>query len=89
MNADQRGNRDGLLAFAAWAKAQADLHEREVERVAPAMEAWGLGFNLGNVVKYVARAEHKGQPVEDLEIARWYLDREIQRRKGLACLRLG
>jgi hypothetical protein len=36
----QRGNRDGLLAFAAWAKAQADLQEREVERVAPAMEAW-------------------------------------------------
>ena len=48
-----------------------------------AIEAWGLGFNLGNVVKYVARAEHKGQPVEDLEKARWYLDREIQRRKGL------
>jgi len=40
MNAYQRGNRDGLLAFAAWAKAQADLQGREVERVAPAMEAW-------------------------------------------------
>jgi hypothetical protein len=40
MNAYQRGNRDGLLAFAAWAKAQADLQEREVERVAPAMEGW-------------------------------------------------
>jgi hypothetical protein len=36
----QRGNRDGLLAFAAWARQQADLQDREVERVAPAMEAW-------------------------------------------------
>jgi hypothetical protein len=54
-----------------------------IEAIA-AIEAWGLGFNLGNVVKYVARAEHKGQPVEDLEKARWYLDREIQRRKSLA-----
>lgn len=39
-----------------------------------------LGFCLGNVVKYVLRADHKGEPVQDLEKARWYLDREIQRR---------
>lgn len=36
----QRGNRDGLLALAAWAKAQADLHGHEVERVAPAQLGW-------------------------------------------------
>ena len=40
-----------------------------------------LSFTLGNVVKYVLRADHKGKPVEDLEKAAWYLDREIQRRK--------
>ena len=40
MNAYQRGNRDGLLALAAWAKAQADLHGHEVERVAPAQLGW-------------------------------------------------
>lgn len=40
MNAYQRGNRDGLLAFAAWARSQADLHEKEVKRCAPAMESW-------------------------------------------------
>lgn len=51
--------------------------------VIDAIEAWGLGFNLGNVVKYIARADHKSNAVEDLEKARWYLDREIQRRKGL------
>lgn len=44
------------------------------------IEAWGLGFNLGNTVKYIARAEHKGATVQDLEKARWYLDREIANR---------
>ncbi len=44
------------------------------------IEAWGLGFNLGNTVKYISRAEKKGLPVEDLKKAAWYLDREIQRR---------
>jgi DNA-directed RNA polymerase subunit RPC12/RpoP len=36
-----------------------------------------LGFHLGNVVKYVARAAHKGTELEDLKKARWYLDRKI------------
>lgn len=44
-------------------------------------EAWNLGFCLGNTVKYVARAERKGAPIEDLKKARWYLDREIERRE--------
>lgn len=47
--------------------------------VIDAIEAWQLGFHLGNVVKYVARAAHKGQYLEDLRKARWYLEREIQR----------
>ena len=44
------------------------------------IEAWSLGFNLGNTVKYISRAERKGAPLEDLKKARWYLDREIARR---------
>lgn len=44
------------------------------------IEAWGLGFNLGNAVKYIARCELKGAPIEDLQKAAWYLEREIQRR---------
>lgn len=41
-----------------------------------------MGFNLGNAVKYVWRAGRKtADPVEDLEKARWYLDREIARLK--------
>lgn len=46
-----------------------------------AIEDWNLGFCLGNAVKYIARADHKGKAIEDLEKARWYLDREIQTRK--------
>lgn len=44
------------------------------------IEAWGLGFCLGNVIKYIARAEHKSATIEDLRKARWYLDREITNR---------
>jgi len=41
------------------------------------VEAWGLCFHLGNVVKYVSRAGKKGDALEDLKKARWYLDRKI------------
>jgi hypothetical protein len=41
------------------------------------VEAWSLGFNLGNVVKYISRAGKKGDALEDLRKARWYLEREI------------
>jgi hypothetical protein len=41
------------------------------------IEAKNLGYNLGNVVKYVSRADLKGNKVEDLQKARWYLDRAI------------
>lgn len=48
--------------------------------VIDAIEAWQLGYHLGNVVKYVARARHKGRHSEDLKKARFYLDREIKNR---------
>lgn len=46
-----------------------------------AIDAWGLGFSLGNCVKYIARAGKKdpAKTVEDLKKARVYLDREISR----------
>lgn len=37
-----------------------------------------LGFHEGNVVKYVARAKHKGTELEDLRKAAWYLNRAIE-----------
>lgn len=41
------------------------------------IEAKGLTYHLGNAVKYITRADHKGNRLQDLEKARWYLDREI------------
>ena len=43
------------------------------------IEAKGLDYNLGNVVKYITRADHKGDKHEDLCKARWYLNREISK----------
>jgi len=53
--------------------------------VIDAIEDWGLGFNPGNVVKYVARHRHKGRPLEDLQKAAWYLQREIDRLSASRC----
>ena len=43
------------------------------------IEAWGLGFCLGNTVKYISRAGKKpnAAALEDLKKAAWYLQREI------------
>ena len=38
-----------------------------------------FNFNIGNAVKYCWRAGLKGEQVEDLRKARWYIDREISR----------
>lgn len=48
------------------------------------IEAWGLGFCLGNAVKYISRAGKKDpdKVVEDLRKAVWYLEREIARLKA-------
>ncbi len=42
---------------------------------------WGLDFNLGNTVKYIARCERKGNKIQDLEKAKFYLADEIKRLK--------
>lgn len=41
------------------------------------IEAKQLNYNLGNVVKYITRADYKGNRIEDLQKAKWYLEREI------------
>jgi hypothetical protein len=41
------------------------------------IEAKSLNYNLGNVVKYITRADHKGSKLEDLKKAQWYLNREV------------
>jgi len=45
------------------------------------IEDWDLNFRLANAVKYIARHEHKGKPLEDLKKALWYLQREISIRE--------
>ena len=48
------------------------------------IEAWDLGFCLGSAVKYMCRAGLKDpeKTIEDLEKARWYIDRHIKRLRG-------
>lgn len=43
------------------------------------IEAWELGFNTGNAVKYISRAGKKdpAKELEDLQKAVWYLEREV------------
>ena len=53
------------------------------------IEAWGLNFNLGSVIKYISRAGKKPsasldknqKQLEDLEKALWYMNREVERFK--------
>ena len=55
------------------------------------IEAKDLNFNLGNVVKYVSRCGRKktkgmsveAKAIQDLEKAKWYLEREITRRRSM------
>lgn len=42
------------------------------------IEAFNLGFKLGNAVKYILRAGKKDSIVQDLRKAIWYIEREIK-----------
>ena len=42
------------------------------------IESWDLNFHVGNVIKYMLRAPFKGEQIQDLEKAKWYLDRHIE-----------
>lgn len=46
------------------------------------IEAKNLSYHLGNVVKYITRADHKGNKLEDLKKAQWYLNRAIEKLNG-------
>ena len=45
------------------------------------IESWDLNFSLGNAIKYILRSPYKDKQIEDLEKARWYIYREINRLK--------
>lgn len=40
-----------------------------------------MGFNLGNAVKYIWRADLKQNAIEDLKKAIWYVQREVEKRE--------
>ena len=46
------------------------------------IEAKELDYHIGNVVKYLTRAKHKRNELEDLKKAQWYLDRAINKLAG-------
>lgn len=46
------------------------------------IEGKNLGYNLGNAVKYISRADHKGNRLQDLHKAQWYLNREIAKAQA-------
>lgn len=51
------------------------------------VNAWGLNFNRGNAIKYIARAGHKNDEAEDLRKAIRYLEIELEcmeRRRAAA-----
>lgn len=52
--------------------------------VIDAIEDWKLDFHAGNVIKYLARAPHKGNELEDLKKAQWYLTRLIELKEKQA-----
>lgn len=62
--------------------AQPEHYTHSKIEVWDAIAEWGLGYRLGNVVKYVARADRKGAPVQDLEKALAYLTKEIEARRA-------
>lgn len=43
------------------------------------IEAKNLGYNLGNVVKYISRADHKDNKLDNLKKAQWYLNRAVSK----------
>ena len=46
------------------------------------IEDWQMNFNLGNALKYLSRAGHKDDIVQDLKKAKWYLERRLEEHKN-------
>lgn len=60
-----------------------DHYNKGKFEVIDVIEDWKLGFNLGNAIKYLARADHKGHRTEDLKKAIWYIQRELGQRDNV------
>ena len=61
---------------------QQDTHYKKEVQPIDLIDAFNLDFNAGNVIKYVARAKHKGNELDDLRKAKYYLDRLYEKAKA-------
>lgn len=54
--------------------------ENNIYEAIKVIDAWGLGFSLGNAVKYISRAGKKDpkKEIEDLKKALWYIEHHIE-----------
>lgn len=54
--------------------------ENNVYEAIKVIDAWDLGFSLGNTIKYISRAGKKdsGKELQDLKKAQWYLEHHIK-----------
>jgi len=59
-----------------------DHYQGSKMEVIDIIEDYSLGFSLGNAVKYILRADKKGNKKQDLEKALWYINRELSKFKG-------
>ena len=79
------GHDGECIAFESLNKSERDMIDHPIHyggadnpyEAIKVIEAWGLGFSLGNCLKYLARAGKKLDRLEDLKKGRWYLDREV------------
>lgn len=58
-------------------KAQCSACEKTIECIDVVKH---MNFNLGNAIKYIWRSEHKGNRIQDLQKAIWYLQNEIDKQ---------
>lgn len=59
-----------------------DHYQGNKMEVIDIIEDYSLGFSLGNAVKYILRADKKGNKKQDLEKAIWYINRELSKFRG-------
>ena len=73
---------DDLIDFTIANRVNHPSHYNKGIETIDYIESWEMNFNIGNVIKYTTRAGYKDNKLEDLEKAKWYLEREIGKAKG-------
>ena len=63
-------------------KVDHPVHYNQGIEVIKYIESWDMDFSTGNAIKYISRHKFKGQALEDLKKAKWYVERLIQNLEG-------